>query len=37
MGNNMKKMDSGSVQSQYLLVSVTFDCEEAGSEKRPFA
>jgi hypothetical protein len=37
MGNNVKEMDTGSVQGQYLLISAAFDCKEAGSEQWPFA
>jgi len=37
MGNNVKEMDTGSVQSQYLLISAAFDRKEAGPEQRPFA
>jgi len=37
MGNNVEEMDTGSVQSQYLLISAAFDRKEAGPEQRPFA
>lgn len=37
MGNDMEEMDTGSVQSQYLLISAAFDRKEAGPEQRPFA
>jgi len=37
VGNDMEEMDTGSVQSQYLLISAAFDRKEAGPEQRPFA
>lgn len=37
VGNDVKEMDAGPVQRQYLLVSAALDREKAGPEQRPFA